>query len=176
MFWQCSGWTKSGYYGDMLGYASSTDGINFTRKTDSPIIVPSSGKEYTDFDIEIGFNHEEVIYVPDDPDGKCFWLYTGHFIDDTWRGYVLIRSSDPTEFCWDERESINGMSQIGNQIGYISDFDGCGNRLFVRITFSDYTDDAGTRSLHPTDAVWRRVWEVPNKHFCAGPEGTEQKL
>lgn len=147
MFWQCSGWTKSGYYGDMLGYASSTDGINFTRKTDSPIIVPSSGKEYTDFDIEIGFNHEEVIYVPDDPDGKCFWLYTGHFIDDTWRGYVLIRSSDPTEFCWDERESINGMSQIGNQIGYISDFDGCGNRLFVRITFSDYTDDAGTRSL-----------------------------
>lgn len=146
MLWQCTGVTKSGWYGDYLGYASSTDGIHFERKTDSPVIIPSAGKSYRDFDIEIGFNHEELIYVPDDPEGKCFWLYTGHYINNNWSGYVRIRSSDPTCFCWDEREGVSGTSQIGNQIGYISDFDGCGNRLFLRISFKDYEDEKGVRT------------------------------
>lgn len=146
MIWQCTGVTKSGWYGDRLGYASSTDGIHFERKTDSPIIVPSENETDADFDIEIGFNHEELIYVPDDPDGKCFWLYTGHYVNNNWSGYVRIRSSDPTKFCWDEREGVSGTSQIGNQIGYISDFDGCGNRLFLRISFKDYEDELGVRT------------------------------
>ena len=35
---------------------------------------------------------------------------------------------------------------------------------------------ARTRSLHPADAVLRRVWEVPNKHFCTGPQGHGAKI
>jgi hypothetical protein len=84
--------------------------------------------------------------VPDDPDGKCFWMYTGHFINNKFNGYVLMRSADPTKFCWDERESVSGTSEIGNQIGYISNYDGQGNRLFLRITFGNYSDKNGARN------------------------------
>lgn len=35
---------------------------------------------------------------------------------------------------------------------------------------------AGTRSLHPADAVLRRVWEAPNKYFCPGPGGHGAKI
>lgn len=151
MILQSSGYTESGYYGDYLGYASSTDGIHFTRKTDSPIILPEPGKDFTQFKevyrYEIGFNHHELIYVSDDPDGKCFHLYTGHFINDSFRGYVRIRSADPTCFYWNEREVVDGFAQIGNQVGYVSNYDGNGNRLFLRITFTDYTDENGTRTV-----------------------------
>lgn len=151
MIIQSSGVTQSGYYGDYLNYASSTDGIHFTRKTDSPVIVPEPGKTFDQFKelygYEIGFNHHELIYVPDDPDGKYFHLYTGHFINNGWSGYVRIRSADPTCFYWSEREGVVGFSEIGNQIGYISNYDGQGNRLFLRITFRTYTDEDGTRSV-----------------------------
>ncbi len=151
MILQSSGVTQSGWYGDYLNYASSTDGIHFTRKTDSPIILPEPGKDFTQFKevygFEIGFNHHELIYVPDDPDGKCFHLYAGHFNNNNWAGYFRIRSADPTCFYWSERERTEGFSQIGNQIGYISNYDGHGNRLFLRITFHDYTDENGSRSV-----------------------------
>ena len=151
MIMQSTGITPSGYYGDYLNYASSTDGIHFTRKTDSPVILPESGKDFTQFKevygYEIGFNHHEMIYVSDDPDGKCFHLYTGHYKNDSWAGYVRIRSSDPTCFYWSDRESTSGFAQIGNQIGYISDYDGQGNRLFLRITFKGIEDELGARSV-----------------------------
>ena len=153
MLIQSSGVTESGYYGDYIGYASSTDGIHFTRKIDSPVILPEPGKTFAQFKevygAEYGFNHHELIYVPDDPDGKCFWLYTGHHKNDGWAGYVLIRSADPTCFYWSDREDTSGFAQLGNQVGYISNYDGQGNRLFIRITFHDYTDENGTR-LVPT--------------------------
>lgn len=151
MILQSSGVTQSGWYGDYLNYASSTDGIHFTRKTDSPIILPEPGKDFTQFKevygFEIGFNHHELIYVPDDPDGKYFHLYAGHFNNNNWAGYFRIRSADPTCFYWSEREATSGFSQIGNQIGYISDYDGEGNRLFLRITFHDYEDEDGSRTV-----------------------------
>jgi hypothetical protein len=151
MLIQTSGVTESGYYGDYIGYASSTDGIHFTRKIDSPVILPEPGKTFAQFKEvygdEYGFNHHELIYVPDDPEGKCFWLYTGNHRNNAWAGYYLIRSADPTCFYWSEREATSGFAQLGNQIGYISNYDGQGNRLFIRITFRDYTDENGTRSV-----------------------------
>ena len=151
MLIQSSGVTESGYYGDYIGYASSTDGIHFTRKIDSPVILPEPGKTFAQFKEvygdEYGFNHHELIYVPDDPEGKCFHLYTGNFRNNAWAGYYRIRSADPTCFYWSEREATSGFAQIGNQIGYISNYDGQGNRLFLRITFHDVTDENGTRAV-----------------------------
>ena len=151
MLLQTTGITPSGHYGDYINYASSTDGIRFTRKTDSPVVLPAPGKDFTQFKevygYEIGFNHHELIYVPDDPEGKCFHLYAGHHINGTWSGYVRIRSADPTVFYWSERETTGGIAQIGNQIGYISNYDGNGNRLYLRITFCDYEDEDGWRTV-----------------------------
>ena len=151
MIIQSSGITKSGYHGDYIGYASSTDGVHFERKIDSPVIVPTKGKNFTQFEevygYEIGFNHHELVYIADDPDGKCFHLYTGHFINNMFCGYVRIRSADPTCFYWNERETATGIAQIGNQIGYISNFDGKGNRLYLRVTFDGYKDEDGERTV-----------------------------
>ena len=151
MLLQTTGITPSGHYGDYINYASSTDGIHFTRKTDSPVVLPEPGKDFTQFKevygYEIGFNHHELIYIPDDPDGKCFHLYAGHHINGAWSGYVRIRSTDPTTFYWSDRENTGGFAQIGNQIGYISDYDGNGNRLYLRITFYDYEDEDGWRTV-----------------------------
>lgn len=151
MLMQTTGITQSGHYGDYINYASSTDGIHFERKIDSPVILPEPGKDFTQFKevygYEIGFNHHELIYIPDDPDGKCFHLYAGHFINGNWSGYVRIRSADPTCFYWSDREATGGFAQIGNQIGYISNYDGEGNRLYLRITFADYEDADGWRTV-----------------------------
>ena len=151
MLLQTTGITPSGHYGDYINYASSTDGIHFTRKTDSPVVLPEPGKDFTQFKevygYEIGFNHHELIYVPDDPDGKCFHLYAGHHVNGAWSGYVRIRSADPTTFYWSDRETTGGIAQIGNQIGYISNYDGNGNRLYLRITFCDYEDEDGWRTV-----------------------------
>lgn len=151
MFLQCSHVTESGFYGDYINYASSTDGYTFTRKTDRAVILPDRTHAFDEFTAvygyEIGFNHEEVIYVPDDPDGKCFWMYTGHFINNNFSGYVRIRSADPTAFYWDERENTTGFCQIGNQICYLNNYDGKGTKLFLRITFDTLTDEAGTRTV-----------------------------
>ena len=151
MLIQTSGVTESGYYGDYIGYASSTDGVHFTRKIDSPVILPAPGKTFAQFKEvygdEYGFNHHELIYVPDDPDGKCFHLYTGNFKNNAWAGYYRIRSADPTCFYWSEKEWVDGFAQLGNQVGYISNYDGNGGRLFLRITFHDLTDEDGSRSV-----------------------------
>ncbi len=133
MYWQCSYITPKGNYGDKIGYASSDDGINWERKTDEPAIICS--------DPEIGFNHEEVIYVADDPDGKPFWMYTGHFVNGQFSGYIRIRSADPTRFEYKNKEATNGFAEIGNQIGYLTAKDG--SRVFIRITF---TSDKGVNT------------------------------
>jgi hypothetical protein len=72
--------------------------------------------------------------VPDDPDGKPWWLYTFHFVNGAPAGHVRMRSSDPTTFDWSQREHVSGMAQIGNQIGYADEAPG--GRVFVRITFT----------------------------------------
>lgn len=80
-------------------------------------------------------HHQEVIYVPWDPDGRPFWLYVGAHIDGQWTGYYRLRSTDPTTFDWREREPGVGFSQLGNQVGYARQAPN--GPLFVRITFTD---------------------------------------
>ncbi len=127
------GITPSG--ADRIGVSTSTDGIHFERKIDKPVIV-------TD-DIYSGFTHQQVIYVPDDPEGKCWWLNVSYRhkngetdkFPDAFIRRILIRSDDPT--CFDMTkgyEFTDSFVSHGNQMGYISDYDGKGNRLFVGVT------------------------------------------
>ncbi|MBO4327727.1 MAG: VCBS repeat-containing protein [Clostridia bacterium] len=137
MYWQCTYTTPNGCYGDKIGYARSDDGIHWTRKTDEPAIICD--------DPEVGFNHEEVIYVADDPDGKPYWLYTGHHINNAFCGHIRIRSSEPDRFLYSDREPTGGFSEIGNQIGYFTTQDG--RRIFARITFLVLNDEKGSYTV-----------------------------
>ncbi len=138
MYYQCEYYQtdKDGVLmgADRIGVATSKDGIHFERKTDSPAIISS--------DIYSTFTHEEVIYVPDDPDGKCFWMYVRYVHNNRDVKRIRIRSADPLCFNMDEDYTeCEGLNHIGNQVGYISNYDGKGNRLFLRITMQDYNGD-----------------------------------
>ncbi|GEM_PF-6661096 len=113
---------------DRIGLSTSKDGINWKRKTDRGVVINITDPMITNLD------HHEAIYVPDDPDGKPWWLYTFHFIDGKPAGHVRMRSNDPTTFDWAAREPVSGMAQIGNQTGYADEAPG--GRVFVRITFT----------------------------------------
>lgn len=126
---------------DRIGVATSTDGIHFERKTDSPALICSD--QYS------CFTHQEVIYVPDDPDGLCYWMYVRYVHNNAHVKFVRVRSADPTCFDLDKDcTEISGWHQIGNQVGYINDYDGQGNRLFVRITFAEYAEGGNQDRVH----------------------------
>lgn len=130
MYWQCENYTHLedgtliGH--DKIGVATSKDGLHFERKTDSPVII--NEPEYSSFD------HEEVIYVEDDPDGLPFWIYVRHVVRNTKAQIIRLRSADP--FCFDfaTADTVNGWSGFGNQTGWLKLDDG--SRLFVRINFT----------------------------------------
>lgn len=113
---------------DRIGVSHSADGVHWTRKTDRSVVVN------IDRPAETMLDHEEVIYVPDDPDGLPYWMYVFHFIAGAAQGHVRIRSADPMTYDWRARERVAGLSQIGNQIGYADNAPG--GRVFVRITFT----------------------------------------
>ena len=80
--------------------------------------------------------------MPDDPDGLCYWMYVRYVHNNVHAKHIRIRSADPTCFDMDKDcTDVGGFLQIGNQIGYISNYDGNGNRLYLRITFCDYEDE-----------------------------------
>ncbi len=138
MYYQCEyyQYDKGGKLmgADRIGVATSTDGIHFERKTDSPALISS--------DTYSCFTHQEVIYVPDDPDGLPFWMYVRYVHNNVETKRVRVRSADPTCFDMDkDYTECSGLNHIGNQVGYISDYDGKGNRLFLRITMQDYNGD-----------------------------------
>ena len=100
---------------------------------------------------EIKFSWEKAIVEPQDPDGKIFWLYTGVFERNTWRGYWRIRSDDPTTFDWNERERAGGFMS-SSQIGYVRLDDG--STLYVAFRSSTVNN--------PTDPDWEDVgWLTP---------------
>lgn len=111
---------------DRIGVATSTDGIHFERKLDRPALITSD--EYS------CFTHQEVIYVPDDPDGKCFWMYVRYVHNNAHMKTIRIRSADPLCFNMDEGYDVTTGFDQGNQLGYVNNYDGKGNRLFVNIT------------------------------------------
>ncbi len=144
------GVTPSG--ADRIGVSTSTDGNHFERKIDKPVIV-------TD-DIYSGFTHQQVIYVPDDPEGKCWWLNVSYRhkngetdkFPDAFIRRILIRSDDPT--CFDMTkgyEFTDSFGSHGNQMGYISNYDGKGNRLFVAVTLG---------GINTTDYQGNTVWQT----------------
>ncbi len=127
MYWQCENYTHLedgtliGH--DKIGVATSTDGLHFERKTDKPVIV--NEPEYSSFD------HEEVIYYPDDPDGRPYWMYVRHVVRNVTVRYCRIRSADPFEFDYNQVERVDNLQGLGDQIGWLR-LDG-GEVLFVRI-------------------------------------------
>ncbi|WP_127583813.1 FG-GAP-like repeat-containing protein [Paenibacillus koleovorans] len=134
---------------DRIGLSTSTDGISWTRKTDRGVVInltlPASTK----------LTHQEMVYVPDDPDGKNWWMYVYYYENSVAQSHVRIRSDDPTTFDWLDREATTGMGQLGNQIGYANEAPG--GRVFVRISF---VKNAITNQTHPTIELSRDglVW------------------
>ena len=106
------------------------------RQIDEPVIVNVQNDE-------IGFNHEELIYVADDPDGKPWHLYVGHHVDGTFSGHVRI-SNVPCRFDWQE-EKEPAVLAVGNQIGYL--YDENGEKIYLRITFATIEDEDGKRAV-----------------------------
>ncbi|MEM6797878.1 MAG: hypothetical protein AAF589_00045 [Planctomycetota bacterium] len=121
---------------DRIQLHTSTDGENWTRHVDPNgfgVIRNVTAPPFTDF------GHQEMIYAPWDEDGRPYWMYVRHNTNGNFQGYVRIRSADPTAFEWGLRESTSGMAQLGNQVGYFTDY--TNQRMFVRITFRE--DDSG---------------------------------
>lgn len=113
---------------DRIMLMTSPDGINnWTRKTDRGVVtnIPDPAN--------VALHHEEVIYVPWDKDGECYWMYVGVNVNGNFTGIFRMRSSDYTTFDFSKKESVSGFAQIGNQIGYLKE--ASGGPIFVRITF-----------------------------------------
>ncbi|MBI2844110.1 MAG: hypothetical protein HYX78_11980 [Armatimonadetes bacterium] len=121
---------------DRIQLHTSTDGNNWTRwSTERGVVVNIDDPTIT------SLHHQEVIYVPWDSSGKPWWMYVGVHINGASKGYYRIRSSDPTTFDWQSRETGIPFSQFGNQTAYASQAPG--GPLFVRITF--VTDATGRK-------------------------------
>ena len=76
-----------------------------------------------------------MLYVPWDTDGKPYWMYVFNFLSGVPQGHIRIRSNDPTTFDYNDRETVIGLTELGNQIGYLQEAPG--GPLFVRITFTN---------------------------------------
>ncbi|TNJ66108.1 hypothetical protein FE784_11865 [Paenibacillus hemerocallicola] len=124
---------------DRIGLSTSNDGVNWTRKTDRGVVINLASPESTKL------THQEMVYVPDDPDGKKWWMYVYYYVNGAAQSHVRIRSADPTTFDWLERETVTGMGQLGNQIGYANEAPG--GRVFVRISF---VKNPLANQTHPT--------------------------
>ncbi len=114
---------------DRIQLHTSRDAIHWTRVSWWPSVVVNVDRPaYTNL------HHQEVIYVPWDPDGRPWWMYVAVGQDGRHRGHVLIRSRSPRWFNFRAREPVIGFSQFGNQVGYAQEAPG--GPLFVRITFA----------------------------------------
>ena len=108
---------------------TSTDGDNWTRKTDRGVLINIPNPTH------YGQTYEELIYEANDPDGKPWWLYWF----DTWDGNVQTypwraKSSDPTTFDYNNRQQVNlSLGQFGNTMGVANEAPG--GHLYVRISF-----------------------------------------
>lgn len=131
MYWQCENYTHLedgtliGH--DKIGVATSKDGLHFERKTDKPVIINEPA--YSSFD------HEEVMYYPDDPDGRPYWMYVRHVIRNSQVRYCRIRSDNPYEFDCSKQERVDNIQGIGNQTGWLKLDDG--KTVFIHITLLD---------------------------------------
>jgi len=114
---------------DRIQLHISYDGDNWRRWSQQRGVVIN-----LDQPTKTSLHHHEVIYVPWDSDGRCFWMYVAANINGAFTGYHRIRSDDPRTFNWQLRESGINLAQLGNQIGYVKEAPG--GPLFLRITFT----------------------------------------
>lgn len=130
-----------------LHSAPVTNGFNFNR-----VLIENPGYSHhrgvvTHMDQPhiTKLTHHMVMVVPDDPDGKIFWLYPAVFINNQYTGYVRIRSDDFYDFDWRERETVTGMSGLGNQLGYV--YLENGTQVFVAMSTTPRADGHTAPSL-----------------------------
>lgn len=116
-------------WADRIQLLTSTDGLTWTRKTDRGVVINVPNAQTT------AFHHEEAMYVPWDKDGKCYWLYTAITLNGTQAGFIRIRSKNYDTFDYKDAEAVGGMSQLGNQLGYLKQAPG--GPIFVRTTLMD---------------------------------------
>ncbi len=125
---------------DRIVLFTSPDGDTWTRASRVRGVVVNLDEPET-----TALHHQEVIYVPWDPDGRPFWMYVGVNRKGAFTGYYRIRSADPTTFDWRMNDGRAYLAQLGNQIGYIRNVKGA--PLFLRITFTSHPDGRSVPSL-----------------------------
>lgn len=144
---------------DRILIATSKDGVNWERKTDRGIVINLTDPEKTKL------THEEVLYVADDKDGKPWWLYVFAVVDGKGTTHYRIRSADPTTFDWRNRETVSGLSQLGNQLAYADEAPG--GRVFFRITFTQWRDRTVPTLQVSRDGLkweWSKVYLAGSEH------------
>lgn len=124
--------SQKGIWADRIQLLTSEDGVHWTRKTDRGVVINIPDAVVT------ALHHEEVLYVPWDKDGKSFWLYTWITVNGDQKGCVRIRSDKADTFDYNDRETVGGMAQLGNQLGYLEEAPG--GPVFVRTTLMTVND------------------------------------
>ncbi|MBQ7699413.1 MAG: VCBS repeat-containing protein [Clostridia bacterium] len=172
MYWQCENYThlENGTLigHDYIGVATSTDGLHFERKTDKPVII--NEPEYSSFD------HEEVLYYPDDPDGRPYWLFVRHVIRNTSERFCRIRSDSPYEFDYRKAERLSNFNGLGNQTGWLK-LDN-GETLFVRITIVERGGKTTPALIFSSDGLkWSAVaFEMAGVDKTNAPANTGKNI
>jgi hypothetical protein len=124
---------------DRIVLFTSDDGFSWQRfSTARGVVIDIENAGQTQL------HHEEVIHVPWDADGQPWWMYVAANVAGQPQGYYRIRSADPTTYDWSQRQRA-GLSQYGNQIGYVRDLPN--GPLFVRITFTGLEGEKTAPSL-----------------------------
>lgn len=124
---------------DRILLFTSDDGFSWQRASTARGVVVN-----IDDPARTALHHQEVIYVPWDAEGLCWWMYVAADVAGQPQGYHRLRSADPTTFDWSLRQRA-GLAQYGNQIGYARDLPG--GPLFVRITFDGLANGKTVPSL-----------------------------
>jgi len=137
-----------------LQLATSTDGDNWTRKTDRGVITNINDPAH------YGQCYNELIYEANDASGKPWWLYCFETYNSSTGVMYRIKSNDPTTFDWTQRTIMGtSLGQYGNTMGVCNEAPG--GHLYARISFTNRTDDSWYDSAH-SRYVYR--W-VPSMEF-----------
>jgi len=107
---------------------TSTDGDNWTRKSDRGVITNIANPTY------IGQCYNETVYESSDSSGKPWWLYCWETYSSSTGQMYRIKSNDPTTFDYNNRELMGtALTQYGNVIGIANESPG--GHLYARISF-----------------------------------------